>query len=203
MAPDMPNDSDAAGQSARGIRSKARGGMMESVIKEVPQLVLAGFSFFGNPFHFSSDWTEENEIGRLWKRFMQYWPAHPEYFPPSAVQKGMLELHILHADSQKNGEYEVFTGILLEQARQMPAELSLKILPPITCAVFTLHGAEIQSDWAREIFTDWMAASPYESGANYSIEWYDERYKGLDRIEESVLDVYVPVRLRRPDDGAA
>ena len=36
------------------------------------QIILVGFNFFGDPFKLSGGWTEENEIGRLWQRFMAY-----------------------------------------------------------------------------------------------------------------------------------
>ena len=43
---------------------------MEPTMIEKRQMMLLGFSFFGDPFKISGGWTEENEIGRLWKRFM-------------------------------------------------------------------------------------------------------------------------------------
>ena len=35
-------------------------------------MLLVGLSFFGDPFKSSAGWTEENEIGRLWVRFMAF-----------------------------------------------------------------------------------------------------------------------------------
>jgi predicted transcriptional regulator YdeE len=34
----------------------------------------------------------------------------------------------------------------------------------------------------------------YEMTGDYSFQRYDERFKGMDRIAESVLDVYIPVK---------
>jgi hypothetical protein len=45
---------------------------MEPRIVETGQMTLLGFSFFGDPFRFHGGWEEENEIGRLWSRFMAY-----------------------------------------------------------------------------------------------------------------------------------
>ena len=36
------------------------------------KIFLIGCSFYGDPFTGSAGWTEENEIGRLWNRFMNY-----------------------------------------------------------------------------------------------------------------------------------
>jgi len=49
---------------------------MEPTMIEKRQMILLGFSFFGDPFKISGGWTEENEIGRLWKRFMAYLSKH-------------------------------------------------------------------------------------------------------------------------------
>ncbi|GEM_PF-3859724 len=48
---------------------------MEPTIRELDQIILVGFSFFGDPFAESSGWTEENEIGRLWNRLRPTWLA--------------------------------------------------------------------------------------------------------------------------------
>ncbi len=45
---------------------------MEPKITDRERISLAGLSFFGDPFKEKGGWTGENEIGRLWKRFMAY-----------------------------------------------------------------------------------------------------------------------------------
>jgi len=45
---------------------------MEPRTTQGERIVLAGFSFFGDPFAETGYWTEENEIGRLWNRFFRY-----------------------------------------------------------------------------------------------------------------------------------
>ncbi len=174
---------------------------MKPIIKKISQLNLAGFSFFGDPFKMSGDWSEENEIGRSWKRFMQYCAANQDKLGFLKSEQVMYEMHILHAESKTTGEYEIFVGVEVEQIGAMPVELSLKLIPAATYAVFTFRGQEIISDWAREIFSVWMPGSGYESGGDYSFERYDERFKGLDRLEESVLDVYIPVKRSGGEDA--
>jgi hypothetical protein len=49
---------------------------MNPEIVQRDQIVLVGFSFFGDPFAESGGWTEENEIGRLWNRFTTYFTDH-------------------------------------------------------------------------------------------------------------------------------
>jgi predicted transcriptional regulator YdeE len=76
----------------------------------------------------------------------------------------------------------------------VPVELLVKVLPPTQYAVFTLHGEEITSDWPRRIYQEWLPGSGYEPTHQYNFQYYDERFKGIDKINESTIDVYVPVK---------
>jgi predicted transcriptional regulator YdeE len=63
--------------------------------------------------------------------------------------------------------------------------------------VFLLKGHEIVSDWTKGM-QNWMAQAGYESAYRYGFELYDHRFKGMDRIDESELDAYIPVKKREP-----
>lgn len=167
--------------------------MMEPQLVDKDQIILAGFSFFGDPFKFSGGWTEENEIGRLWKRFMAY--LQEEGNQPSHVKTGggFYELHIDHPEMERTGEYEVFAGVEVDRVEDVPVRLSIKLLPPTKYAVFTLRGQDIVADWSQEMM-DWLTRSGYQRAYAYGFQYYDERFKGMDRLDESVLDMYVPVR---------
>lgn len=165
---------------------------MEPTIIEGNQIILLGFSFFGDPFAISSGWTEENEIGRLWKRFMAYLDKRQDRV--KHVKPGLAyEVHITHEDTALTGEFEVFVGMEVEKLEDVPVEMSVKVLPPSTYAVFTLQGEQIVSDWSKMI-EGWMSGAGYRSAYAYGFQRYDERFKGLQRVEESTLDVYVPVQ---------
>jgi AraC family transcriptional regulator len=161
---------------------------------EEGQMLLLGFSFFGDPFRISGGWTEENEIGRLWQRFMAYLGQH-QHRIAHAVTGVAYEVHIEHEETMQTGEYEVFVGLEVETVEDVPVELVVKILPPATYAVLTLQGEQITCDW-HNMITEWMDRAGYERAYPYGFQRYDERFKGVDRIDESVLDVYVPVELR-------
>jgi AraC family transcriptional regulator len=171
---------------------------MEPVtILEKGQIVLAGFSFFGDPFSASAEWTEENEIGRVWNRFFAYLSARQHHIPNAVNQQLAYEVHIEHDETQTTGFYEVFVGFEVERVANLPVELLVKVLPPTTYAVFLLKGQEIVSDWTKGI-QNWMAQAGYESAYRYGFELYDHRFKGMDRIDESELDAYIPVKKREP-----
>jgi AraC family transcriptional regulator len=169
--------------------------LVEPVLVERDQIILVGFSFFGDPFRLHSAWSEENEIGRLWSRFMAYMEQHAGDL--AAVEPHTAyEVHLDSAERERTGEYEVFIGVAVATIATVPLVPLVKILPPTTYAVFTLVGDQIVGDWNKQI-ASWMEQAGYQYAYPYSFEYYDERFKGMDRIGESALDVYVPIR-RRP-----
>lgn len=157
------------------------------------ELILLGMNFYGDPFESSAGWTEDNEIGRLWNRFM----AHLKKcgFELDGVKdKGIYyEAHIEHEDTASKGHYEVFAGQEIGEIKSPHHELLLKFFPPRKYAVFTFHGEKIVADWHQDIYKDWMPDSGYRPAGDYHILIYDERFKGMDKLDESAVDVLVPI----------
>jgi len=153
-------------------------------------MTLVGFGFFGDPFKSSAGWTEENEIGRLWKRFSVF--RDQQRIKNVLNDRVTYEVHIEHAETKQTGEYEVFVGVEVDSLEAVLVEMTVKLLPAVTYAVFTLQGPEINSDWSRRI-AEWMAQSGYRRPYPYGFQRYDERFKGLEQIADSILDVCIPV----------
>ena len=164
-----------------------------TAILEKEQILLAGMSFFGDPFAMSSEWTEENEIGRLWARFMAYLSKHNNCIPSRKARDVCYEVHIQHEETKVKGHYEIFIGVEIDEVDAAPVELQVKVLPATAYAVFTLRGQAIVSDWWREIYQEWLPQSGYQCVQPYSFQYYDRRFKGMDKLDESTLDVYIPV----------
>lgn len=167
---------------------------MKPIIHQQSQQVLLGYSFFGDPFQSHSGWHEENEIGRLWKRYMQFMGTHGKSLQDIITGNVAYEIHIETLETQQTGEFEVFVGMEVSKMDQVPLELSFKVLPASTYAVFTLSGTQIHADWNELIFEGWLAASEYETAFPYVIQAYDERFKGVDHIAESEIDVWIPIK---------
>lgn len=159
----------------------------------LPSQILAGISFFGDPFRVNATWTEDNEIGRLWQRFINMMQAPIAGLPVPKEEGILYEIHIYHPETLERGEYEVFVGMEIETAHPVPPVLSLKVFPPRMYAVFTLCGQEIVSDWYAQMTAE-IEAAGYVQDGEYSVQRYDSRFKGMDRLEESELDIYIPVR---------
>lgn len=167
---------------------------MKPTIIEKDQMILLGFSFFGDPFATSAGWTEENEIGRLWNRFMTYLTHYGNCVKHVKGDQVAYEVHVEAGETAQTGEWEIFVGMEVEKLEDVPIQLVAKILPPSTYAVFTFQGEQITSDWHRYIYQEWMPDSGYEVAHRFSFQLYDERFKGLENLDESELDVYVAVK---------
>ena len=151
--------------------------------------LVVGMSFYGDPFSQASGWSEDNEIGLLWKRFMASDLAAIKH---RTTPDTFLEIHIETRETATKGVYEVFVGAQVNKLEDVPVECVVKVLPAAQYAVFTLEGQQIVSDWSN-MLRDWMASSGYVRSHKYFIQLYDPRFKGMDRIDESALDAYIPI----------
>lgn len=179
-------------------------GIGEPAIEELGERVLAGLSYFGDPFQSHAGWTEENEIGRLWKRFGTYLATEPAWLA-SARRDVRYELQVVHPETFVSGEFEVFAGLeLVDEAGaaplspgsplavSVPVEVSVKRVPPGRYARFTVPGTEVATDMQMAI-SKWLGENGYRRDIPFDLLAYDERFKGMDNLDESTVDVYVPL----------
>lgn len=166
---------------------------MHSKIVEIPPLLLVGFDFFGDPFRSYGGWSEENEIGRLWARWMTYLAQRPA-LPPLSAPDVMYEVHIYPPEMLQTGEFEVFVGVEVVALEALPPDVVAKMLPGGRYAVFTLAGSEIVSDWTWQLDHEWLPALGAQRCPTFSIQRYDARFKGMQAVDESELDVYIPLQ---------
>lgn len=166
---------------------------MEPFITKKPEMQFVGMSFYGDPFSTRSGWDGENEIGRLWTRFMKYLVESGEKIQHTAEVGVTYEIHVYNEDTNTKGVFEVFVGVRVNRIEEIPVELLVKKLPAVCYAVFTLEGKEITSDWPLQI-DKWIAKAGYQRAHPYSFQYYDDRFKGVESINESILDVYMPVK---------
>ena len=161
---------------------------MEPKILEKEKIVLVGMVFYGDPFKNQAGWSQENEIGKLWKRFVAR-----EKTIKNRVGNGGYEVHIEPKEYEETKNYYVFVGVEVEKVENLPLEMFTKILPATKYAVFTLKEKQITSNWQDKIYKEWLPKSGYEEAHKFTIEYYDDRFKGIDNTE-SELDVYVPIK---------
>lgn len=167
--------------------------MNPKIIAET-QIILNGMSFYGDPFDTHSGWDEDNHIGLLWKRFMTYLAQNPASTQAFCNDLYCYEVHISHIETNARGVFEIFVGMEADAAKidRIPVELSVKVLPLTAYAVFTFTGQEIVTDWEKTL-KEWLDSSGYSSPYSYNFQRYDERFKGLDNLVDSTLEVFLPV----------
>ena len=176
---------------------------MEPLIIHDTQIFLIGMSFYGDPFSKAQGWNEDNEIGNLWNRFSRFLYQNPEAIKNRTNYDAMMEIHVQTAESLEKGYFEIFVGAWVSNLEDVPLECIVKILPKTKYAIFSLQGQEITSDWENLFLTQWLLDSSYELSAPYHLQLYDLRFKGMDRIEESIIEVYMPIRKQAKGEANA
>ena len=163
---------------------------MKPTITTQESITLMGFGFFGDAFAQSAEWTEENEIGRLWNRFMTFVQGQPL---PTLVQSHYYEVHTEVPEAAEKGYVDVFVGAATTKADGLPAGPLYKVLPAGEYALFTLRGEAIAGDWYYSMLREWLPDAGLRLRWPFVVQRYDERFKGTDRLAESELDILVPV----------
>ena len=161
---------------------------MKPEIVEKGKITLVGMPFYGDPFKDQKGWSSENEIGKLWGRFVSKVKT-----VKNRVGETAYEVHIEPEEYEQTKNFFVFVGVEVDKVDDLPLEMFVKILPPSKYAVFTLKGKEITSNWPDMIYKKWLPKSGFEEAHKFTIEYYDERFKGTDD-PESELDIYVPIK---------
>lgn len=165
----------------------------DPVITEKTTLTLAGCVFYGDPIGSHGEGSTENEIGRLWERFMCLSRAYQEQLSCISVEEGVAwEAHIQSEESDEPNEYTVFAGVEVKEPPPLPLAFFYKVLPDTKYAVFTLKAGEF-SIGLNQIYGEWLPSSGYRESHTYMLWRYDvETFRGLDD-PESVIQAYIPV----------
>jgi AraC family transcriptional regulator len=165
---------------------------VEPTIIEEKRLTLLGSVFYGDPFHSAEEWTVENEIGKTWQRLSELLEKYSILLEEINTNPNVAyEVHIEPEEYEKTRKYYVFVGIEIDEFKEIPLEMFIKVLPKTRYVMFTMKVKEL--DNAMYIFREWMPSSGYEQSYPFIINSYDERFKGLDN-EQSEYDLYIPIR---------
>lgn len=167
----------------------------EPIITEEKILKLSGMVYYGNPVHTHDGWNIENEIGKLWNRFMNICMDKPETIKKYTIEpKIAYEAHIAYA-GEPDQEYHIFVGIETASPIRDPVEFFYKELPSTKYAIFTAKGANM-AEQIEEVYKEWLPNSPYIESHPFMIQRYDQdRFKGLED-ESSEIDFMIPIKER-------
>lgn len=166
---------------------------MKPEIINLGPMKIAGFSFYGDPVATHGGWTEENEIGVLWNRFKVFLKKNEMNVDTYLISQFGYELHIWNDETQKTGHYEVFVGKETKNPDKVPIDLVLKNLPLQKYALFEVAGPDINRDIFAKVLLEWLPAADLKQVGHYMINRYDQRYKGLEYLNESVFEILFPI----------
>ena len=79
---------------------------MEPKIINKEEILLIGMSFYGDPFDSYGGWDDENEIGRLWRRFMTFLNTNKEGIHNPVNLDAALEVHVYNPETSSKGFFE-------------------------------------------------------------------------------------------------
>lgn len=163
---------------------------MKTKLVHLNGLLLGGVSFYGDPFSVKSGWDSDNEIGNTCRRYTEIIAVYPELV--ASTHRVFYEIHIYGSETADKGYFEVFVGEEVTTT-ELPIDLVSKYIPASDCLMATLTGKEITEDWWKRLDEEIFFKFGVKRNGSYIIEAYDERFKGMDQIEASEIDVYIPV----------
>ena len=90
---------------------------MQPTIIQKDEIKLVGMSFYGDPFETSAGWTEENQIGRLWQRFMTYLAEHTDKIQHPVPVQASYEVHVYGPETMTKGLFEARAAEIVARNR--------------------------------------------------------------------------------------
>jgi predicted transcriptional regulator YdeE len=163
---------------------------MISELVHLNGMLLGGVSFYGDPFSVKSGWDSDNEIGNTCRRYGELIAGCPEL--TASARRVFYEIHIYGRETADKGYFEVFAGEEVTTA-ELPVYLLSKYIPESDYLKVTLGGAEITEDWWKKLDDGLLPEFKVVRNGAFIIQAYDERFKGMEQIDASEIDVYIPV----------
>ncbi|MBI9012593.1 MAG: GyrI-like domain-containing protein [Clostridiales bacterium] len=166
---------------------------MEWRFETVEEKLIIGMNFYGDPFSVGGSWSVDNAIGKLWQRYSTYLSKHSDMILHRVSADESYECHVMDESFEDTGEYGIMVGVEVSSLNQQPVHLVSKVIPKRKYMVLILSGQEIVSD--QQVFIDEILKENTEVSVDTSFffEKYDKRFKGMHRIEESLVEIFIPL----------
>lgn len=167
--------------------------MEKPQIVEIGPLMLAGVSFFGDPFTYHNEWENENEIGQLWSRFYRLLESQPDFKQQVLSSAIQYEMHLIHPQSRETGAYEVFIGIPVEDPALVPVHFLIKNAPTKRYLQYRVRGQDIMDDIQRMPIAKDAEALGVAVASDYHFVGYDKEFLGMERLDDSTVLIFIPL----------
>jgi AraC family transcriptional regulator len=165
-------------------------------ILEKKPLQLLGCVYYGDPFHSTEAWSEQNEIGLTWQRFMKLYEKYKDSIERQRISPNLeFEVHIEPEEYKQTKKFYVFVGVEVVSFEELPLEMFGKVFPATKYAVFTFQGKQMFNG-GQSIWHEWLPSSEYQEAHPFFMEVYDaRRFLGMNN-EDSELDYYIPIKFK-------
>jgi len=166
---------------------------MEWRFEDVDEKLIIGMNYYGDPFSVGGAWSVDNAIGKLWQRFSAYLSKHSDQILHRVSLDESYECHVMDERFEDTGEYGIMVGVEVSRLNQQPVHLVSKVIPEKKYLVLILRGQEIVSD--QQVFIDKILKENPEVSVDtrFFFEKYDKRFKGMHRIDESLVEIFIPL----------
>lgn len=145
-------------------------------------LLLAGLAYHGD--------NSQGELAGIWQNFMRQIKTLPGQKQPRQT----YGLWRYPDNFQVSRDFDYLAAAAVETLSGLPAHLAGVRLRPTGYACFEHHGPlrNIRQTYLH-IYGEWLPRSERQLSGNYDLEYYDERFTGVDQAA-SILNILVPIQ---------
>ncbi len=169
---------------------------MEYEIVDKDDIKLIGLNYHGSITE--DDVGFEERVEDMWRRLSEFcinrWDSVEDKVidPEWSYEVQVWNEHEL----EESGKMDVFVGMESTDLDDIPIQLVAKVLPQGKYLSFKLEGEEIQG-WEEYLLQEWFPESDYwprtYGDRLFHIQcFHEEKFKGVENIEDSELKVLIP-----------
>ncbi|MEF8832632.1 MAG: GyrI-like domain-containing protein [Candidatus Thermoplasmatota archaeon] len=170
---------------------------MEYEIVEKEKMNLVGLNYHGSITE--NGVAFEEKVEGLWRRLSEFCMNRWDSIEKSIINPQLsYEIQVWNEEElEESGKMNVFVGVEFKDLESFPVQLVGKVLPSGKYLSFDLEGEEIHG-WEEYLLQEWFPESDYWlrsfDDQLFHIQCFHEnKFKGIENIEESELKVLVPV----------
>ncbi len=170
---------------------------MEYELVKKDKLKMVGLNYHGSITENSVAFEERVED--LWRRLSEFFIARWDSIESAVINPDLsYEIQVWNEEElEESGLMNVFIGVEFKDLEDIPVQLVGKVLPGGKYLSFTLEGEEIQG-WEEYLLQEWFPKSDYwlrtfDDQLFHVQCFHEDKFKGIDNLEESELKVLVPV----------
>ena len=171
----------------------------EPIIIDEKVFNLLGCVYYGNPFHSAKGWDPNNAIGNTWKRFEELGKKYWEFLEKIKTGDAYgYEVHIEPVDYDMKRKFHVFVGIEVKSLEFFPLEMFYKVFPKTKYLFFS---TKYMGQGSEYYYSEWLPESQYEQSYPFIMQSYSPKRWKEDDIEGSLMDWYIPVKIKEGSEA--